>query len=144
MKMKVIIDGIGLSIPKTGLGLNIFSGSYISFRNSKKTPEILMGLADVISLGSKSGTVVVGHVETDWFIVDPVKHNWVTNTNNLVGKKAEVEVVGTLLAKGNVDLKFTVYDKDGNVNELISKVDIKSSGLQVANTKVRGILKQIK
>lgn len=48
------------------------------------------------------------------------------------------------MVKGSVDLKFTVYDKHGNSNELISKVDIKSSGFQVANTKVRGVLKQIK
>ncbi len=144
MEMKVVISGIGAAIPKTGLGVNIFSGSYIEFRNSKRIPNILMGLADVISIGNKSGTVVVGHVATDWFFVDPVKHNWVTNTNDLIGKKAEIEVVGTLIVNGEVDLKFTVYDKNENTNELISKVDIKSSGLQAANTKVRGVLKQIK
>jgi hypothetical protein len=48
-----------------------------------------------------------------------------------------------LIAKGKVDLKFTVYDKNGNANELISKVDIKSTGLQVATTKVRGVLKLV-
>ena len=144
MEMKVVISGIGAAIPKTGLGVNIFSGSYIEFRNSKRIPNILMGLADVISIGNKSGTVVVGHVATDWFFVDPVKHNWVTNTNDLIGKKAEIEVVGTLIVNGEVDLKFTVYDKNENTNVLISKVDIKSSGLQAANTKVRGVLKQIK
>ena len=144
MEMKVVISGIGAAIPKTGLGVNILSGSYIEFRNSKRIPNILMGLADAISIGNKSGTVVVGHVATDWFFVDPVKHNWVTNTNDLIGKKAEIEVVGTLIVNGKVDLKFTVYDKNGNTNELISKVDIKSSGIQAANTKVRGVLKQIK
>ena len=144
MEMKVVISGIGAAIPKTGLGVNILSGSYIKFRNSKRIPNILMGLADAISIGNKSGTVVVGHVATDWFFVDPVKHNWVTNTNDLIGKKAEIEVVGTLIVNGEVDLKFTVYDKNENTNELISKVDIKSSGLQAANTKVRGVLKQIK
>ncbi len=144
MEMKVVIDGMGLAMPKTGFGLNIFSGSYIKLRDSNKNPQILMGLVDAMSLGSKSGTVVLGHVETNWFFVDPVKHNWVTNTNDLTGKKAEIEVVGTLLAKGKIDLKFTVYDKGGDAKSLVSKVDIESSGIQVANTKVRGVLKQIK
>lgn len=144
MEMKVIIDSLGLSVPKTGFGLNLFSGSYIEFRNSKKTPKILMGLKDIISLGSKSGTVVLGHIATEWFFVDPIKNSWVTNSGALIGKKAEIEVIGSIIAKGKVDLKFTVYDKDGNTNELISKVDIKSSGFQVANTKVRGILVKVK
>lgn len=144
MEMKVVITGLGFSIPKSGLGLNILGGSYIALRISEKTPQVLMGLTDAFSLGSKSETVVVGHIETHWFIIDPVKHNWLTNTNSLMGKKAEIEVVGTLLAKGKVDLKFTVYDKNGNANELISKVDIDSSGFQVANTKVRGVLFELK
>ena len=144
MEMKIVITGFGLSIPKTGLGLNLLAGSYVAFRYSEKTPYVVMGLTDALSIGSKSETVVVGHVETHWFFVDPVKHNWVTNVIGLIGKKAEIEVVGTLLIKGETDLKFTVYDKGGNVNELISKVDVKSSGLQIANTKVRGILAEIR
>jgi hypothetical protein len=144
MEMKVVISGVGAAIPKTGFGVNFISGSYIGLRNSKKMSNILMGLADLISIGNKSGTVVVGHVATDWFFVDPVMHNWVTNTNGLIGKKAEIEVIGTLIVNGNVDLKFTVFDKNGNTNELISKVDIESSGIQAANTKVRGVLKQLK
>lgn len=144
MEMKVIIDGMGIALPKTGFGVNLFSGSYISLRNNKGAPVLLLGLADALSLGSKSGTVIVGHVATQWFFVDPVKHNWVTNTIDLIGKKAEVEVIGTLLAKGSVDFKFTVFDKEGNTKELVSKVDLESSGVQVANTKVRGVLKKIK
>lgn len=143
MEMKVVIDGIGVAVPKTGFGLNLFSGSYINFRNSKGVRPIMLGLADGISIGSKSGTVIVGHVETNWFFVDPVKHNWVTNTISLIGKKAEVEMIGTLLAKGRVDFKFTIFDKEGNIKELVSKVDLKSTGVQVANTKVRGVLKKI-
>ena len=144
MEMKLVIDGMGLAIPKTGFGVNITSGCYIQLRNSKGTPVILMGIADGPSLGAKSGTVFVGHVETDWFFIDPVRHNWVTNTADLIGKKAEVEATGTLVAKGKVDLKFTVYDKNGNTKELMSKVDIKSTGAQIANTKVRGVLVQVK
>lgn len=144
MEMKVIIDGMGLAIPKTGFGINLCSGSYIKLRNYKGGASILLGIADGPSLGARSGTVFVGHVETDWFFIDPVKHNWVTNTIDLVGKKAEIEAIGTLMAKGRVDLKFTVYDKNGNAKELMSKVDLKSTGVEVANTKVRGVLVQIK
>lgn len=144
MEMKVVISGVGAAIPNTGFGVNVISGSYIKLRNSKRMSTILMGLADAISMGNKSGTVIVGHVATDWFFVDPVVHNWVTNTNDLIGKKAEIEVLGALIVNGTVDLRFTVYDKNGNTNVLISKVDIESSGIQAANTKVRGVLKQIK
>jgi hypothetical protein len=143
MEMKVVINAFGFSIPKTGLGINAFAGSYIMFRNSEKAPIILMGLTGSFSLGEKSGTVIIGYVETNWFFIDPEKHNWIMNTNALIGKKAEIEVIGTLLAKGRVDFKFFLYEKDGDTKEMLSKVDIKSSGVQLANTKVRGVLRQI-
>jgi hypothetical protein len=73
--MKVVIDSIGLSIPKTGIGLNVLSGSYIGIRNSKRIPQVLLGFTDCYSIGSGSETIAMGHVATDWFIVDPVKHN---------------------------------------------------------------------
>lgn len=44
MEMKVVIDGIGIAVPKTGFGLNILSGSYIKLRDSKKSSIILMGM----------------------------------------------------------------------------------------------------
>ncbi len=69
MEMKVVIDGIGLAVPKTGFGINLFSGAYIKLRRAKGVPIVLMGLADGPSLGAKSGTVFVGHVETDWFLL---------------------------------------------------------------------------
>jgi hypothetical protein len=76
MEMKVVIDALGLSIPKTGFGLNLFSGSYIEFRNSKKIPKILIGIKDVISLGAKSGTVILGHVVTEWLSGSEYKSSW--------------------------------------------------------------------
>jgi hypothetical protein len=35
MEMKVVIDGMGLAIPKTGFGIILCSGSYIKLRDSK-------------------------------------------------------------------------------------------------------------
>lgn len=143
MEMLINIFGLGIAIPKTGFGVNVASGSYIGFRHTKNKPDILLGLRDIVSLGSKSGTFVGSWVATDWFVVDVAKHSWVANTNWLIGKKAEIEVIGTLLIHGTVDLKFTVYDQNGNANELLTKVDIKAAGGQVSNTKIRGMLGKV-
>jgi hypothetical protein len=58
----------------------------------------------------------------------------------LIGKKVELDLSGTLIINGTVDLKFTVYGKDREEKEMISKVDIESSGGQISGTKVRGNL----
>lgn len=145
MEMLINLVGFGVALPKTGFGVNLLSSSYIAFRYSKYNPDILLGISDLVSLGSKSGTFIASWIKTDWFTVCPKKHNWVNNTNALIGKKAELEVLGTVILFGTVDVKFTTYDKNGNKdNELISKVDIKSAGGQLSNTKVRGVLCEIK
>ena len=74
MEMKVVIDGLGFNIPKTGFGMNVISGSYLKFCDSKIQVPILIGLADAFSLGEKSSTVVFGHIATSWFYIDMVKH----------------------------------------------------------------------
>lgn len=143
MEMMVNLFGFGAAIPKTGFGLNIASASYIGFRYSVSTPATMLGVSDIVSMGSKSGTFIGSWIATDWFYVDLAKHGWVADANRLIGKKAQIEVSGTLVVHGTVDLKFTTFDKGGDTNELLSKVDIKASGGQLSETKVRGVLKQI-
>jgi uncharacterized lipoprotein YajG len=57
---------------------------------------------------------------------------------SIVGKKAEVEIKGTLMLQGKVDISITIFDKNGESNFSINKVDIESGGWQFANTKIRG------
>ncbi|MCP4748794.1 MAG: hypothetical protein GY874_22085 [Desulfobacteraceae bacterium] len=140
MEMCVNIAGAGISIPKTGFGVNIITGSYLGFRHSQDSPVSLLGLKDSMSLGSKSGTVIIGWISTKWFPVDQKIHPWVMVPDTLVGSKAEIEVVGTLIAAGKVDLKIALFDGGGNSSSLMSKIDIESVGGQIANTKVRGVI----
>lgn len=140
MEMKIVITGAGACIPKSELGINILSYSYISLRNTKTNPPVVLALSDAFSIGSKSGTIVLGFVETNWFSVNPVKHSWLTNYNSLIGKKAEIEVSGTLLVFGSIDVKFKLYDKDDETKEILAKVDVKSHGGQLSTTTVRGVL----
>lgn len=138
MEMMNNIAGLGVAIPKTGFGLNLATASYIGFRLDKNNYDLLLGLKDCFSLGTKSGTLIGSWIKTDWFMVDIKRHGWVADINRLVGSKVEIEVVGTVVAFGTVDLKLTAIDKYGNTKELMSKVDIKASGGQLSNTKIRG------
>lgn len=141
MEMFINIMGAGVALPKTGFGVNLATASYIGITNGYQVT--LLGLSNVMSLGEKARTFVFGWIKTDPFFVCPIKHNWATNTIALIGQTAEIELTGTLVIRGSVDLKFTVYDKHGNTNELMSKVNIKAIGGQVSETKVRGVLCRI-
>ena len=58
MQIQITIGGLGLQIPKTGLGVNISSGAYISFRRTNKSkPFLVLVIGDRWSLGSNSGTI---------------------------------------------------------------------------------------
>ena len=143
MEVKVIISGLGIGIAKTGLGANLVSGTYISMRMGPKVKPRVFGITDSLSLGSDSSTLLVGHVATGWFKVKPEKDPFFMKPENLLGKKVDVSVSGTIIVGGNVDVKITVYDEYDAAKEMISRVDVESSGFQLSTTKIRGILKEM-
>ena len=76
MEMMINITGVGVAIPKTGLGVNLYTGSYIGFRKSDGVDVTSLALHDLLSLGSRSGTFVLGWVRADWFPIDTAMHPW--------------------------------------------------------------------
>lgn len=138
MEMFINIMGVGVALPKTGLGVNLATGSYIGITMGHT--KTLLGVSKCMSIGAGAGTLVAGWVKTAPFHVSPAKHGWATNVHGLIGKKVQIELTGTLVVFGKVDLTFTVFDKDGGSKELISRVDIESCGMQASETKVRGVL----
>jgi hypothetical protein len=143
MEMKVVITGSGASIPKTDIGINLLTYAYIQLRFGMNDKPITLAVSDSLSFGAKSGTFILGFAKTEWFYVDTDKHKWLSDYLGLIGKKVELDLAGTLIVNGTVDLKFTVYGKDREEKEMISKVDIESSGGQISGTKVRGNLLMI-
>jgi hypothetical protein len=143
MEMMINLFAIGFSLPSIGIGINGTTNSYVGFRHSKKNPDILLGVQDIASLGPKSGTFVGSWIVTDYFIVEYPNHRWISNTGRLSGRTVEIEVSGTMIVRGTVDIKFAVIDKNGNFNQLLSKANIKAIGGQLANTKIRGVFGKI-
>lgn len=142
MEMRITISGLGLALGKTGFGANLVSGAYLETRPVSGAPSCIFGLTRGPSLGSSSGSVVFGHVQTEWFRVN-VDVASAFRTNAVVGKVADVEISGAIVSGGQVDVKVDLIDSDGNVEGLFAKANIRSSGVQVASTKVRGVLKRL-
>lgn len=94
-------------------------------------------------MGGNSGTLIAGHIETAWMKIDAVKHGWLCNRTSLVGKHGEVELKGTLAFSGKVDVTFTVYDANNESNFSLSQIRVESTGGQIADTRVRGIIKDM-
>lgn len=136
--MFINIMGLGVDLPKTGFGVNVATGSYIGITMGQT--KTLLGVSKCLSIGAGAGTLVSGWVKTAPFYVCPKKNGWVSNVNGLIGKKVQIELTGTLVVYGKVDLTFTVYDKNGSSKKLISRVDVESCGMQASETKVRGVL----
>lgn len=143
MEMQITISGVGVALGNTGFGVNALTGAYIEIRRSKHFGPCKLALAKAGGLGSDTGSIVLGHVQTDWFQVNEDLHPWLASLENLVGKTGQVEVTGALIAGGRVDIQFDVISDQGDIKSLRSKANIKSSGLQLSSTKVRGIIRRM-
>lgn len=143
MEIKIIASGMGLAIPKTNFGVNLMAGMYLQVRNNSKEIPTTYGIAKSPSIGGKSGTLLVSHVETEWMQITPGNHGWLSNQAALTGCLAEAEVKGTLVASGNVDVTIKIYGPDNEAKYSFNKIAVKASGGQLASTAVRGQLKRM-
>lgn len=140
MEMRITISGLGVAFGKTGFGANLVSGAYLQTRSARGGPVCTLGLAKGPSLGSNSGSVVFGQVQTDWFRVTDDSAAFFQNST-AVGKIADVSISGAIFVGGRVDINVDLIDENGSIDNIVAKANISSSGVQVASTKVRGILK---
>lgn len=143
MEIKILASGVGAAIPKTSIGFNLFSGVYIQIRRASADKPQVFGIATGPEVGGNSGTLIAGHIETSWMKIDAGKHAWLCSRSSLVGKLGEVELKGTLLFSGSVDVNFTIYDANNEAGFSLSRVKVESSGGQLADTKVRGVIKDM-
>lgn len=144
MQIQIIGLSAGIGVPKTGFGVNLATYAYISLRPTQGPHMKTLALDDALSVGGKSGTFIWSDFKTSWTNIDPRKYPWVCNAHNLVGKTIELEVLGTMVGAGKVDIKMTLIDEDGETKSLVSKMNIDASGRQLTGLKVRGILKHFK
>ncbi|MDO6501169.1 hypothetical protein [Photobacterium sanguinicancri] len=139
MEIRIRVSGVGINIPKTSFGLNLFSGCYIETRPNKgNAPTRIYGIIDTLSLGNESGTVVVGHAVTDWIkitkqtSIDKLKHQF------LIGKTADIEIKGTSFGNSKGDVSLKIIDDNNDSITVIDKYNININAYQFASTKIRG------
>lgn len=142
MEMRITIVGGGFALGKA-FGFNVLSYAYIETRPSKGFIPCTYGITKGPGIGSKSGTLIAGYAQTDWFRVDPSTHTWISQQRSLVGKTANLEVSGTMLKGGRVDIKFELVNGDGEATPLLSRVQVKSDGFQIADIKVFGVIQYL-
>ena len=142
MEAQVIIIGLGASIKPIGLGANLATGAYITFRQNKRR-VLTLGIADYLNLGGDKGTLLFGYINTDFFKLGSKLHPWTDTIDSLVGSTLDLRVSGTLLVNGTVSITLDRIDKDGNLEKLISKTNINASGAQIADTMIRGVAKEL-
>ncbi|PXF32194.1 hypothetical protein WH50_05540 [Pokkaliibacter plantistimulans] len=145
MEVRITISSLALGIPKTGFGFNIASGAYVEVRAGQAATRHLYGMTDLFSLGTKSGTLGFGHIQTPWLYVDPAK-NASLNTASLNGAELEIAVTGALIGSGKVDVVLSKIDEHGQTTELLNLKSVKVPGAsgQLSSTSIRNKAKFMK
>lgn len=137
MDIVVKLDGIAVGIPKIGLGLNAFSASYIQVNSAPNQPLRTYGIAEILSAGGDNSTLVYGTITTAPIRLSPEEFQ-AFSVNNVSGKTFDIQVSGTVVVSGKADITISLIDKEGRIEEVIQRKDIKVTGGQLASTNVRG------
>jgi len=141
MEARITISGLGAGIPGTSFGVNLISGAYIEVRGSKGEKSRVYGIQDTLSIGNDSSTVGFSHVQTNWMYINPKNYN-LFSMDSLGNTVGEINVAGTLIGSGDVDVKLETINTHGESSTLLDLKSIKTdSGFQLAATKVRGKVK---
>lgn len=110
-----------MSIYGTGFGANLVSGAYLLIRHSRSSSPQVLGLANVLSLGTKSGTIIGSHLDTHWISVDPAKYPWICNPAKLTGKTVQWTFNRTVFIQGKTDIVISVIEENGEHRPVFSK-----------------------
>ncbi|KAB7624074.1 hypothetical protein [Alkalilimnicola sp. S0819] len=67
MKARIYISGLAAGVPKTGFGVNLATFAYLEILPAGRPTMTarVYGIADTLSVGNESSTLLVGHVKTD-------------------------------------------------------------------------------
>lgn len=139
MLVRITISGIGLTVPKIGVGINVFSGCYLEIKANKNLPSKIFGVKDYLSVGEGSGSIIIGHAKTSWMTVTDLKSLELLTTQNLNGSSVEVEIRGTAFGHANGDIGLKIFDRTGDSITVLDKYNVPMDAMQLASTKVRGI-----
>lgn len=144
MEIRITISSLGAGLPGTGFGLNIISAAYVEVRASKNSNVRLFGVTDYLSLGNNSVTIGAGHAQTAWMKVNSANLSLLA-LSKMQSSRAEINIVGTLLGTGTIDVKFELINKAGESSTVLDLKGVKvpTPGAQISSTKVRGEIKLV-
>lgn len=140
MKAQVIISGVGFG-GFVGAGVNIGVAAYL--RIGERAALRNYAVVDLVSVGGASSTFVIGHVKTDYFFLGGEAYKKLMDTRYLAGKLLDIEVAGTVVGRGAVDIKIRTIDNDGVAETMVERLAIPARGVQATITKVRGRIRMI-
>ncbi len=143
MEMRIFMTGLGIAIPKTDIGLDLISGTYVQVRATPSAVPLTYVIGTYANPGGKTGTVALGHITTEWFAIPPLKYSWLFNPKGMLGSPAELKVSGTLIIKGQVDIHFKLLDEEGTVLKEVKRINVRATGGQLSSTYIHGTLMTI-
>jgi hypothetical protein len=132
LQMKIISSSLSVGVPKTDLGLNVFSGTYIQFDVNGEI--VTYGIATKFTGGKVNNTLVFGHIDSNWFEINPEHKEKLLGVRN---KLAELEIAGLVPGYGSADIKLTVFDQYNSPWLSIELVSEPVRGLLVSDIKIR-------
>ena len=140
--MQIAASGAGVRFSGSGFGVTLSAGIHIAVKNAPDDLPTLISVSNSLSLGSKSGSFVGSLLYTDWFPVATEQCPWVAQPLSLVGQTIHVELKGTVLYRGAVDLLIEAFDSRGHVRTKLRMGNIPTRGIQAASTGARGVAQQ--
>lgn len=141
---RIIITGMGLAVARTAFGVNLVSAAYVSVRPVRGAKPATLGVFSMLTADGNSGSLVVGHAQTDWFKIS--KEAYIALLpQNVVGKSylLDLEISNTLLESGRCDISATLIGSGYDGAEIINAYNVPTKGAQISGTSIRGAIRPV-
>ena len=142
MLLRVVVFGMGVKIPNQKLGINGPSGIYIQTKVNMNALHSLYGITKFMpNPNGENGAMLMGYAYTKWISMTGGDDSWIKNIDDLTGTVLSIDISGTVLFKGSVNLNIASVDSDTfDITVLTDKKYIPASGMSFAGSTIRGKL----
>lgn len=138
MQFRLYAFGLNAGIPKTILGVDLFSFIGLQMHSSAGGPQRTYQMIEGISLGNPSGSMLLSSVSTQWQNLSAAESSFFCAPGNVESKKFDITISGYAVGESRATVIIRSLDSDNRPILITERVGIDVQGVLLAELKFTG------
>lgn len=145
MQMLIQVEGVGAGYK--GFNVSYCKRALLLFRDAPDEGVIGLAMSGFFDVGGRGPNAIVSAVRTQWFNVNVSEHDWLFDTQDLVGKFATLTVSGSTVFgfdDPRVSVTFSLDDEYHQLGRRFAarNLPLRDPGFQLGSFEIRSKLKR--